>query len=343
MISNLEKLDLVPPDKVKGFFGSYYPPPELASHFINNKLEEIYSVKRVHIIVNPFAGKKNGNKIANLISQELQELKIDSITYTTEYANHAEKIVSDISFETGDSLMSVGGDGTISEIITGLLKRKDSSSDNVPLSIVPSGSGNSQANDMEVADYLDAMQRMTVGNLRKMDVGKVTFMVDGKDHPTASDKSLASLIRESGKKFILAVNKCDTLELDKQAYGFHELGMDPICSVSALNGRLTGDLLDLILDQLQVEGADQINEIAEGMRMAIVGMPNVGKSSITNALLQKEQAIVTPIAGTTRDSIDSKLKYYGKSITLVDTAGLRKKSKLDDNIEFRYLMCPTNS
>ena len=162
----------------------------------------------------------------------------------------------------------------------------------------------------------------------------ILFMVDGKDHPTASDKSLASLIRESGKKFILAVNKCDTLELDKQAYGFHELGMDPICSVSALNGRLTGDLLDLILDQLQVEGADQINEIAEGMRMAIVGMPNVGKSSITNALLQKEQAIVTPIAGTTRDSIDSKLKYYGKSITLVDTAGLRKKSKLDDNIEF---------
>ena len=181
MSSNLEKLDLVPPDKVKGFFGSYYPPPELASHFINNKQEEIYSVKRVHIIVNPFAGKKNGNKIANLISQELQELKIDCITYTTEYANHAEKIVSDISFETGDSLMSVGGDGTISEIITGLLKRKDSSSDSVPLSIVPSGSGNSQANDMEVADYLDAMQRMTVGNLRKMDVGKVTFMVDGKE------------------------------------------------------------------------------------------------------------------------------------------------------------------
>ena len=162
----------------------------------------------------------------------------------------------------------------------------------------------------------------------------ILFMVDGKYHPTASDKSLASLIRESGKKFILAVNKCDTLELDKQVYGFHELGMDPICSVSALNGRLTGDLLDLILDQLQVEGSDQINEVEEGMRMAIVGMPNVGKSSITNALLQKEQTIVTPIAGTTRDSIDSRLKYYGKSITLVDTAGLRKKSKLDDNIEF---------
>jgi len=162
----------------------------------------------------------------------------------------------------------------------------------------------------------------------------ILFMVDGKDSPTASDRSLASLIRQSGKKFILAVNKCDTLDLDKQIYGFHELGMDPICSVSALNGRLTGDLLDLILDQLKLDGSTQKSETKDGMRMAIVGMPNVGKSSITNALLQKDQAIVTPIAGTTRDSIDSRLKYYGKSITLVDTAGLRKKSKLDDNIEY---------
>ena len=71
-----------------------------------------------------------------------------------------------------------------------------------------------------------------------------------------------------------------------------------------------------------------------GMRLSIVGMPNVGKSSLTNALLQKEQSIVTPIAGTTRDSIDSYLKYYGKTITLVDTAGLRKRSKVSDSIEF---------
>ena len=162
----------------------------------------------------------------------------------------------------------------------------------------------------------------------------ILFMVDGKDDPTASDKSLASLIRQSGKKVILAVNKCDTLDHDKQAYQFHEFGINPVHPVSALNGRLTGDLLDSVLERLEIESLPEDTDSEEGMRVAIVGMPNVGKSSITNSLLQKDQAIVTPIAGTTRDSIDSRLKYYNKLITLVDTAGLRKKSKLDDNIEF---------
>lgn len=162
----------------------------------------------------------------------------------------------------------------------------------------------------------------------------ILFMVDGKNDPTASDKSLASLIRQSGKKFILAVNKCDSLNHDEQIYQFHELGIDPVYPVSALNGRLTGDLLDSILEKLEINSPAEIRESEDGMRVAIVGMPNVGKSSITNSLLQKDQAIVTPVAGTTRDSIDSRLKYYNKLITLVDTAGLRKKSKLDDNIEF---------
>mgnify|MGYP001309269237 FL=1 len=162
----------------------------------------------------------------------------------------------------------------------------------------------------------------------------ILFMVDGKDDPTASDKSLASLIRQSGKKVILAVNKCDTLDHDKQAYQFHEFGINPVHPVSALNGRLTGDLLDSVLERLEIESLPEDIDGEEGMRVAIVGMPNVGKSSITDSLLQKDQAIVTPIAGTTRDSIDSRLKYYNKLITLVDTAGLRKKSKLDDNIEF---------
>ena len=92
--------------------------------------------------------------------------------------------------------------------------------------------------------------------------------------------------------------------------------------------------MDLILEQLNLEGVKSQEKTEEGMRLAIVGMPNVGKSSLTNALLQKEQTIVTPIAGTTRDSIDSFLKYYGKTITLVDTAGLRKRSKVSDSIEF---------
>ena len=162
----------------------------------------------------------------------------------------------------------------------------------------------------------------------------ILFMVDGKQDPTSSDKTLAQFVRQSGKKSIMVVNKCDDLDTNKQIHGFFELGIDPILPVSALNGRLTGDLLDSILGQLNLKEAKITEELDGGMSLAIVGMPNVGKSSLTNALLQKKQSIVTPIAGTTRDSIDSYLKYYGKTITLVDTAGLRKKSKVSDNIEF---------
>ena len=181
MVDKLERVDLVFPKKVKGFLGHYYPPPEPVPHFINNSFEEIYSVKRVHVIVNPFAWKKKGRDLASLIVAELDQSRINSLVHFTEHVNHAEELVSKLEFVEGDALMSVGGDGTISEIITGLLKRNDSYSDNIPLSIVPAGSGNSQANDMQITDYLEALQRLTSGKLQKMDVGKVTFFKDGKE------------------------------------------------------------------------------------------------------------------------------------------------------------------
>ena len=162
----------------------------------------------------------------------------------------------------------------------------------------------------------------------------ILLMVDGREDSTASDKTLAQFVRESGKKVILVVNKCDSLESDQQINGYYELAIDPIQPVSALTGRLSGDLLDMVLEILNLKDVKPTVAVKEGMQLAIVGMPNVGKSSLTNALLQKEQTIVTPIAGTTRDSIDSLLKYYGKTITLVDTAGLRKRSKINESIEF---------
>jgi len=180
MGKKLERVDLVPPEKVKGFLRSYIPPPEPVAHFINQKLEELYSVKRMHIIVNPFAGKRKGKEISNLISTDLEQSNINSITYFTDYSGHAEDLVSSLNFQEGDALMSVGGDGTLSEIITGLLGREVPYASKIPISIVPSGSGNSQANDMEITDYLDAVQRVVNGRIRKMDVGKVTFM-DGEE------------------------------------------------------------------------------------------------------------------------------------------------------------------
>ena len=160
----------------------------------------------------------------------------------------------------------------------------------------------------------------------------ILFLVDGKADPTASDKDLAKLVRKSGKPYMLVVNKCDALETDEQQLRFHELAIEPMVTISALNGRLTGVMLEQITAVLNPAMAKQDEE--SYMRLAIVGMPNVGKSSLTNALLQKEQTIVTPIAGTTRDSIDTAFTWYGKTIVLVDTAGLRKRAKVSDNIEF---------
>ena len=187
MGEKLERVDLVPPEKVKGFLGSYFPPPKPVPHFINQKLEELYSVKRMHIIVNPYAGKRKGKVISNLISEDLGQSNIKSVIYFTERQGHAEELVSKIDFYEDDALMSVGGDGTLSEIITGLLSRGDSYSGKIPISIVPSGSGNSQANDMEITDYLDAVQRVVEGRLRKMDVGKVTYMDDGEERDDGVD------------------------------------------------------------------------------------------------------------------------------------------------------------
>ena len=162
----------------------------------------------------------------------------------------------------------------------------------------------------------------------------VIFMVDGKEGPTSVDRTLAKTIRKSGKPYLLVVNKCDGYMTDNLVNQFYEFGLSVPIPISALNGRLTGDLLDEIIKK--IGDNDNLNQflIKERLRLSIVGMPNVGKSSLTNALLQKERTIVTPIAGTTRDAIDANLKWHGNNITLVDTAGLRKLAKVKDKIEY---------
>ena len=139
------------------------------------------------------------------------------------------------------------------------------------------------------------------------------------------------MLRQSNKKYYLVVNKVDAEVHVISASEFYSMGVDAIYDISAISGRHTGDLLDEITKDFPT---DDLIEEDKRLKIAIVGRPNVGKSSLTNALLGTERSIVTDIPGTTRDSLDSVLKYYGEEIVLIDTAGLRKKKKIEESIEF---------
>jgi GTP-binding protein len=159
----------------------------------------------------------------------------------------------------------------------------------------------------------------------------ILFVVDIRDGIIPMDKEIMNLLRNSGREFFLIINKADNNKIDVAATEFYGLGVKKIYPVSALSGRNLGDLLDEVTASFT-----EHQEPAEDPRLkiAIVGRPNVGKSSLVNALLGEERSIVTDIPGTTRDSIDSILKYYGEEIILIDTAGLRKRKRVQESIEF---------
>lgn len=157
----------------------------------------------------------------------------------------------------------------------------------------------------------------------------IIFVVDGSTGITKFDEDIAQQLRRSNKQITLVVNKCDNEMLDNNSYEFYKLGLGDPYPISAVNGRSTGDFLDQVVENLS---SIEIPEY-EGLKIAFVGRPNVGKSSITNALLGYDRMIVSNIPGTTRDSIDSILKYNGQELLLIDTAGLRKRSQVYENIE----------
>lgn len=161
----------------------------------------------------------------------------------------------------------------------------------------------------------------------------IVFLVDVTQELTSTEREFAAHIRKINKAAILVVNKSDNELRETEVFLYYELGLGEPFPISALNGRRTGDLLDMILQKLPREFPENYEE-EEILKLALVGRPNAGKSSLTNTLLGKEQAIVTDIPGTTRDSVDTRIKYYGEELTLIDTAGLRKKSRISDNVEF---------
>ena len=159
----------------------------------------------------------------------------------------------------------------------------------------------------------------------------IVFMTDGKEGITTADREVAEMLRRTGKEVILVVNKVDSpSKAYDLIYDFYELGFGEPVPISAANMTNIGDLLDRIVDGFP---DDSFRTADESVHIAIIGKPNVGKSSLVNALTKQNRVIVSPIAGTTRDTIDTPFTYKDREYTLIDTAGLRKKSKVNDSIE----------
>ncbi len=162
------------------------------------------------------------------------------------------------------------------------------------------------------------------------------FVVDCQTGLTDLDKDFASVLRRSKKPVYIVANKADTYEKGLNAAEFYELGIGDPYPIAAESGSGTGDLLDQVVSHFPEEGTE--NPYAGIPKIAILGKPNVGKSSFLNALLGKERSIVTDIAGTTRDAIDNHYTLYGKDFIITDTAGIRRKAKIDDNLEYYSIL-----
>ena len=188
----------------------------------------------------------------------------------------------------------------------------------------------------ESSDTFEAAIRDQV-HIAIQEAAVLIFVVDVQTDVNPLDEDFAHILRKSKKPVVLCVNKVDNDRLRMETSSFYSLGFDHFHEVSSANGSGTGELLDEVALLLKDEEPDQQN--IEGLpRIAIVGRPNVGKSSLINALIGEDRNIVTSIAGTTRDSIDTRYKAYGREFVLVDTAGIRRKSKVSENIEFYSVM-----
>lgn len=163
----------------------------------------------------------------------------------------------------------------------------------------------------------------------------IVFIVDVESGITPMDIAVADILRKEKKPVLLVVNKVDNSMRHTDAAEFYALGLGDYFAISSINGSGTGELLDAIAEKMP----EDINEITDDLpRFAVVGRPNAGKSSFINALIGEERNIVTDIAGTTRDSIDTKYNRFGFEFNLVDTAGIRKKSKVKEDLEFYSVM-----
>ncbi|MBR5699891.1 MAG: ribosome biogenesis GTPase Der, partial [Bacteroidales bacterium] len=198
-------------------------------------------------------------------------------------------------------------------------------------SVVDTGGYTSNSDDV----FEEAIRSQVLIAIEEADV--VLFLVEAGTGITDYDAEIADVLRRSKKPVVLCVNKVDSGDKMYDVYQFYSLGLGDVESISAATGSGTGDLLDKILKVLPAEDTVE-EERTDIPRITIVGRPNVGKSSLTNALLGEERNIVTPVAGTTRDSISTYYNKFGYEFLIVDTAGIRRKAKVNEDLEFYSVM-----
>ena len=181
--------------------------------------------------------------------------------------------------------------------------------------------------DLSDGDFNEEIRMQVNIAIEESDI--IVFIVDAKDGITNSDELIRDMLKKQNKKVIVAINKVDSNEGSKNMYDFYSLGFDEYVNISAEHGTGINDLLKLMTEGLEPGYEEEDNNI----KIAVIGRPNVGKSSLVNALLNEDRVIVSNVAGTTRDAIDTKFTYNKEEYTLIDTAGLRKKGKIFESVE----------
>jgi GTP-binding protein len=199
----------------------------------------------------------------------------------------------------------------------------------VEFSVIDTGGYVEHSDDI----FEEEIRKQVMMAIQESDV--LLFVVDALEGITHTDETVADMLRRGKKKTFVVVNKVDNTMQQYQADVFYSLGLGDLYKISSMNGSGTGDLLDDVVKSFE---STVLEEFPDLPRIAVVGRPNVGKSTLINSLLGEERHIVTPIAGTTRDSVFTRYTKYGHDFFLVDTAGIRKKGKVTENLEFYSVM-----